>query len=228
MVATRKALNASPRLKAMPRPCVSVANGPITFSGPSATNKNVNASPSDQWNTAPGSCAGVARLRAKAAGASAPSRAKTPTVVPQFQRDRMTRPVLVSFISGSRIPISESSHHSRGSEFLLDDPGKRSQSWHEQIFAALHRNKCRKIEQERLFGAGHRHLRTFTAGAIDRILLARIESDELASLHPFFLDEFELPFDIGLDEQVDQPAIDTIVLKRTILKMRAVLDAPTN
>ncbi len=72
---------------------------------------------------------------------------------------------------------------------------------------------------------GTGHLRTFAADAVDRVLLVRIEPDELAALHPFVLHELELPFDVGLDEQVDQAAIDAVVLERAVREMRAVLDA---
>src|SRR5246127_3690101 len=112
----------------------------------------------------------------------------------------------------------------RVSELLVDQARERSQPGNEEIFATLHFDERRKIEQERLFGAGHHHLRTFAAGAVDRVLLAWIKSDELAALHPFFLDELELPFDIGLDEQIDQATIDTVILKRAVLEMRSVLD----
>src|SRR5580704_3934937 len=76
-----------------------------------------------------------------------------------------------------------------------------------------------------MLGAGHGQLRTISADTVDRVLLAGIESDEVAALHPFLLDELELPFDIGLNEQIDQATIDTVVLERAILEMRAVLDA---
>ena len=68
-------------------------------------------------------------------------------------------------------------------------------------------------------------LRALAADTVDRVLLARIEADELPALHPFLLDELELPLDVGLDEQVDQAAIDAVVLERTLREMRAVLDA---
>src|ERR1700740_1880637 len=48
IVARRVALNARRRLEARARPFVIAANGAITLSGPSVTNKKVNASPSDQ------------------------------------------------------------------------------------------------------------------------------------------------------------------------------------
>ena len=65
-------------------------------------------------------------------------------------------------------------------------------------------------------------MRTFAADAIDRVLFIRIESDELAAFHPFFLDEFELPFDIGLYEQVDETTIDA-GMQATSLRYAGVL-----
>jgi hypothetical protein len=43
------------------------------------------------------------------------------------------------------------------------------------------RDERRKLEQERAFGPRHQHLRTLAAGAVDRVLLLRIESDELTA-----------------------------------------------
>jgi hypothetical protein len=45
-------------------------------------------------------------------------------------------------------------------------------------------------------------LRTFAACDVDRVLVVWIESDELAALHPFFLQQFELPLDDDLDEEI--------------------------
>jgi hypothetical protein len=50
--------------------------------------------------------------------------------------------------------------------------------------------------------ARDRHLRTFAACDVDRVLVVWIESDELAALHPFFLQKFELPLDDDLDEEI--------------------------
>src|ERR1700751_1584845 len=111
------------------------------------------------------------------------------------------------------------------SEFLLDDAIQRIQTGHEQVFPALHDDERRKIEGERPLGARSGHLRTFAARAGDRVLLGWIESDELAALHPFFLHELKLPLNIGVDENVDDAAIDTVVLKRAIGEMGAVLDS---
>jgi hypothetical protein len=40
-------------------------------------------------------------------------------------------------------------------------------------------------------------LRTFAARDVDRVLVVWIEFDELAALHPFFPQKFELPLDIA-------------------------------
>jgi hypothetical protein len=37
---------------------------------------------------------------------------------------------------------------------------------------------------------------------VDRVLVIWIESDELAALHPFFLQKFELSLDDDLDEEI--------------------------
>src|ERR1700719_2710329 len=50
--------------------------------------------------------------------------------------------------------------------------------------------------------ARDRHLRTFAACDVDRVLVVWIESDALAALHPFFLQKFELPLDDDLDEEI--------------------------
>lgn len=52
---------------------------------------------------------------------------------------------------------------------------------------------------KRRFGARDRHLRRFAACDVDRVLVG--SSDELAP-HPFFLQKFELPLDIDLDEEI--------------------------
>ena len=110
------------------------------------------------------------------------------------------------------------------SELLFDDALERIQAGHEQVFATLHSDEGGKVEEEGSFGAGNRQLRAFTAGPDDRVLLARIESDELGALHPFVLHKLELPFDVRLDEQLDQATIDAVVFERALRQMWAVLD----
>jgi hypothetical protein len=64
-----------------------------------------------------------------------------------------------------------------------------------------------------LFGSGHNHLRAFAADTVDWVLVVWIESDELAAFHPFALNELELSFNVGLDEELDQAAIDAVILE---------------
>ena len=59
---------------------------------------------------------------------------------------------------------------------------------------------------------------------VDWVLLVGIEPGELSPLHPLLLDELELPLDVRLDQQLDDAAIDTIVLKQALRQMRAILD----
>src|ERR1700751_5648478 len=73
------------------------------------------------------------------------------------------------------------------SKSLLDQALKRLDPRNEQVFATLYYDEGREIEEERKLGPWDRHLRSFAANAIDRVLFIRIESDELSTFHPFVL-----------------------------------------
>src|ERR1700745_2676964 len=106
--------------------------------------------------------------------------------------------------------------------------GKTSESVqprNEEILPALYFDEGRQVEEEGLLCAWHRHLRAFPAYTIDRILLVRIEAQEFADVPPFLLHKLELPFDVGVDEEVDQAAINSIVVECAVGQVRAVLNA---
>src|SRR5690349_19835210 len=75
------------------------------------------------------------------------------------------------------------------SEAPFNDAVQRVQPWHGQVFATLRSDGRGQIEQKRLLGAGHQHLRAFAADTVDRVLLVWIEADEFSAFHPFLLHE---------------------------------------